>query len=349
MFDQITSQEKINFTKSLAIMLKSGITINEALMSLAEQSKSGIFKKIIYKIKSDVETGVSLSESLSKQKEVFGNVFIGLIKAGEASGTLEENLSFLADWLERSNDLRGDINAAMLYPKIVFSATIILGGGLSVFILPKLVPLFTSLRVELPPTTKALLSFSIFLQKFWLFIFLGTAGLVLGFILLNRIRNVRRFFHLIYIKMPFFGSLLLDYQLALISQLFSTLFKTGVSINESINIVSETATNICYQESLEKIKKRVVEGTTLSLAMNDYSGLYPKNMVNIISVGEKSGTLDKSFIYLSEFYSKEVNNKIKRLPTIIEPILLITIGLLVGFIAIAIIMPIYGLVGGLSG
>lgn len=347
-FNRISSQEKVDFSKNLAVMLKSGIAINEALASLADQTKSKTFSKVIYRVKSEVEMGTSLSEAFGKEQKVFGRVFISLLKTGEASGTLEENLSFLADWIERNHDLRQEIKAATLYPKFVLSATFLLGGGLAVYILPKLVPLFEQLRVELPLATRMLLAFSLFVEKFWFLVLLGIIGFIIGFSLLNRIKSVKRFFHLLYIKMPFVGDLMVAYQLALISQLFSTLFKSGLSINESLGITSEAATNIHYQESIEKIKNRVGKGITLSQTMQDYPKLYPKNMVNIVATGEKSGTLDSSFAYLSEFYSKEVQNKTKKLPTMIEPALLVFIALMVGFVALSIIMPIYELTRGLS-
>jgi type II secretory pathway component PulF len=348
MFKKITLQGKVELAKDLAVMLKSGISINEALASIEEQARSVVFKKIIHKVRKEIETGIPLSEAFGKEKEEFGDVFISLLKIGEASGTLVESLSFLADWLERSNDLKRDISAAMLYPKIVFTATFLLGGVLSVFILPRLIPLFKSLHVKLPLATRILMSFSLFVQESWFSVFLGIIVFFIIFSLLNRIRSLRGFFHLIYIKIPFLGKLTIDYQLALISQLLLTLFKTGLSINESLDITSKSTTNIRYQDSLEWIKDRVNKGTTISEAMNNYPMLYSKNIVNIIATGEKSGTLDNSFAYLAEFYSKELNNKIKRLPTIIEPALLVLIGLVVGFVAISIIMPIYDLVSSVS-
>lgn len=347
-FNKISSQERVDFTKNLAVMLKSGIAINEALASLEDQTKSKAFSKVIYKVKSEIEMGTSLSESFAKEEKVFGRVFISLLKAGEASGTLENNLSFLSDWLERDNDLRQEIKAATLYPKFVFSATFVLGGGLSVYILPKLVPLFDQLRVKLPFATRALLAFSVFVEKFWFLALAGIIGIIVGFVFLNKIKSVKRIFHLLYIRMPFIADLMVSYQLALISQLFSTLFKSGLSISETLGITGEAATNIHYQESIKKIRDRVGSGTTFSEAMSDFPKLYPKSFVNIAATGEKSGTLDNSFAYLSEFYSKEVKNKTKKLPTIIEPALLIFIALMVGFVAISIIMPIYELTRGLS-
>lgn len=338
---KISSQEQVDFANNLAIMLKSGITVNEALGSLAEQAKSARFKKILQRIKSKAEKGTSLSEAFWEEKGAFGGVFVSLIKAGETSGTLEDNLLFVADWLERNNDLKREMNAAMLYPKIVLAATFLLGGGLTVFILPRLAPLFQNLRVALPITTRILMAVSLFVQEFWLAVFFGIAGVIVAFTMLKRIRTVKRFLHLIYIKTPFLGNLMVCYELALISKLLSTMFKSGVSIAESLNVTSEAVLNLRYRESIEKMRERVLSGTPLAAAMEEYRGLYPKNFISIVSVGEKSGTIENSFEHLTEFYSKEVSNKTKKLPTIIEPLLLIFIGIIVGFVAMSIIMPIY--------
>lgn len=347
-FSKVSIQEKVDLTKNLAVMLKSGISINEALFAIASQTKPKALKQIITNIKNDVEKGTPLSEAFSKEKNIFDGVFISLVKTGEVSGSMEESLTFLSNWLERNNELKKEISAALFYPKIVLAATLMLGGGLAVFILPKLTPLFSQLKVDLPFTTRAVLAFSNFIEKFWLYTLIAIIGSVVGFIVLNRVPSVKRILHKIYLKLPLFGPMLIDYQLALISQLFSTLFKSGLPISESINIVSEAATNIIYQESLDKIANRVKKGTTLSESMNNMPKLYHPNFINIISVGEKSGSLEESFKYLTEFYSKEVRNKTKRLPTVIEPILLVFIGLIIGVVALSIISPIYELTSGIN-
>lgn len=348
MFKQITPQEKMNFTRSLAVMLRAGVAINEALSSLADQAESKRFGRIIHGVKERVEMGTPLSEALAKEKETFGGVFINLLRAGETSGTLEENLDFLAEWFERDGDLRQEIRAALLYPKFVLTATFLLGGWLAVYILPKLVPLFEQLRVELPLATRLLLAFSVFIEKFWFLVLLAIIGVITVSILLNSVKSIRKIFHSFYIHMPFFGNLVVGYQLALISQLFSTLLKSGLTLNETLGIVSEATTNVVYQGSLGMMKERVDRGTPLSQAMNGYPGLYPVNFTSIVATGEKSGTLDISFKYLAEFYSKIVKNKTKKLPTILEPILLVFIALMVGFVALSIITPIYELTRGLS-
>ena len=209
MFKRITSQEKVNFTKGLAVMLRAGVAINEALSSLASQAESKGFGRIIRHIKEKVEMGTSLSEALAEEKQTFGGVFINLLKAGEASGTLEENLDFLAEWFERDCDLRQEIKASLLYPKFVLTATFLLGGFLAVYILPKLVPLFEQLRVKLPLATRLLLAFSVFIEKFWFLTLLAIIGVIIAFILLNNLKLIKKILHSFYINVPFLGKLII--------------------------------------------------------------------------------------------------------------------------------------------
>lgn len=347
-FNRISSQEKVEFAKNLAVMLKSGITIDEALTSLSGQTNSRLFRDIINNVNKEIGMGTSLSEAFSKEENIFGSVFVNLIRAGEASGTLEENLVFLSDWLERNNDLREEIRAATLYPKFLVVSVILLAGGLASSILPKLVPLFRQMRVELPLATRILLTISVFLEKYWISLLLVFIALIAIFMFIRRIKIVKYFFDWFYVNLPVLGKFVIEYQLALISQLFSTLFKSGISMQQSLEIISEAATNLKYKRSLKKIRERVDKGITLSEAMSYYPELFPNNLISIIDTSEKSGTIDNAFLYLSEFYIKEVKNNTKRLPTIIEPVLLVLIAIVVAFIAFSIIMPIYRLSQGIS-
>jgi type IV pilus assembly protein PilC len=347
-FKTISIQDRVDFAKNLSILLRSGIPINEALTALADQSNSRRFKTVVGKVRDDIENGTPLSKAFAKELKIFGVIFVSMIRAGEQSGTLQGNLQFLADWLSRNADLRREVGAATLYPKMVFGAALLLGGGLSVFILPMLVPLFTGLDVELPFITKALLAISLFVQQFWLLSIVLVAGLVGLVVYSNTVKPIRSAYHLMYLKMPFLGPLMKNYQLALITQLFGTLLKSGLTLNESVDIVSQAATNVHYQTALLRIKSASEKGTPLSSSMSEFPPLFPKIAINIVSVGEQSGTLVNSFEYLSDFYTKEVNMQTKKLPTIIEPLLLVFIAGIVGFVALAIIMPIYELTGSIS-
>lgn len=348
LFSHISIQERVDLANNLSVMLKSGIPIDEALGSLGDQSDDVALRNVLYGLRKEVENGTPLSLAFKKEAPMFGHIFVSMIRAGEQSGTLQENLLFLADLLARSADLKREVGAATLYPKMVFSAAILLGGGLAVFILPRLTPLFSGLHIELPLMTRVLLAFSEFVTNNWHLVLVALVALVVLSVFLYKIRGIRRIFHSIAITAPFLGTFIMHYHLAFITQLFGTLLRSGLTLNESVDIVREATSNIRYEEALAHIKDRIEKGDTLATSIGRFGNLFPKLTVSIIAVGEKSGTLANSFAYLAELYTKDVNIRAKKLPTIIEPILLVFIAALVGFVALSIIMPIYELTGNMS-
>ena len=345
-FNTISDGEKVEFANNLAVMLKSGMVVNEALLTLSEQAESKKFKEVLMRIRQQVQAGIPLSTAFETEKKIFGSIFISLLKVGESSGTLDESLAYLADWLEHDHTLKQEISAATTYPKFVFGATLLMGAGLALYILPKLVPLFSQLNVTLPITTRILLASTLFVQHYWYIAIAIVVALIVLFKLLNKVRSIRKFLHLVYLKMPIVGGIITIYQLALVTRLFETLIKSGLPLRDSIAITSEATTNLHYEDSLRTMNERVKGGTPLSVAMQDFPKLYPKNMISIIATGEKSGTMEASLGYLANHYIKEMQLKTKKLPTILEPALLIFIGVVVGFVALSIIMPIYQLTGG---
>lgn len=347
-FNRISAQERSEFANNLSVMLKSGITIDSALSSLAKQTKSPYFKKAIENVESDIARGIMLSKAFEKEVKVFSPIFVSLIAAGEQSGTLQENLTFLADWFERSADLTREVKGATLYPKLVLGAALLLGSGLGVFILPRLIPLFEQLDVELPLITRVLLATTVFLQTYWFWCIIGLVSLGIVCFLLTRIYIVKRFIHSLQISMPFLGPIIGQYQLALITQLFATLLRSGLPIINAMVIIEAATPNVRFKESIKAMQQEVTKGRVLSNIMARHTRLYPPMAVNIVSVGEQSGTLADSFAYLSAYYTKEVKAKAKRLPTIVEPLLLIFIALVVGLIALAIIVPIYEITGSIN-
>lgn len=347
MLSRITDQEKVDLAKNLALMLKSGVAINEALTSLEKQARRRVTRRVIRELHTAIEEGMSLAHAFEKHQTLFGSVFVSLVRTGETSGTLEENLRFLARWLEQDYTLRQEITAATLYPKIVLAVSFLVGSGLALFVLPRFIPLFAQLSVDLPLFTRILLHASLFMQHYGFFVVAGIAGVVVGYAFLLKIVAVRRVVHRTLLGMPMFGSLLTQYQLAIMCQLFYTLMKSGVPISETLEIVRNACTNLAYQDSLKDVRERVIKGTPLSDALCGYPHLYPHHVLTMITVGEKSGTLDTVFNSLAEHYAKEVLATSKKLPTIIEPLLLVVIALVVGGIAVAVIFPIYQLTQGL--
>lgn len=347
-FNQISQADQINFAKNLAVLLKGGVTINEAIDSLANQAKKGLMREVLFRLKTRIEKGTSLAAAISEEGDMFGKVFVSLVKAGEISGALADNLEFLAVWLERDSRLRKDISGVMLYPKIVLTAVVILGGGLTVFVLPKLVPMFTSLHVELPFITRMLLGLAVFSQKYWLIIIAVIAVLWIGIYLIFRIEKMRYQYHRTLVRFPYVQEFVIGYQLALFSQLMGTLLRSGIAIDEALFISYLGTSNLYYRKALKDIIDRVEKGNSLVLAMKEYPELYPANSISVLGVGENSGTLEESFFKISDFWTREIMEKTKLLPTIIEPVLLVMIALAVALIALSIIMPIYKLTGNLG-
>jgi len=341
-------EEQIGFAKNLAVLLRGGVFINDAVGSLAEQSKPGQMKDILYRIKARLESGVSLNSAIDQEEGAFGKIFMSLVRAGEMSGSLAENLEFLSIWLERDSNLKKQINGVMLYPKIVITAVIILGGGLAIFILPKLVPMFTSLHVELPLITRAVLAISLFTQKYWLTVIVSAFLIWLAIFLIFKIPRMKYLYHKTLVYLPYAKEFVVGYQLALFSQLMGTLLKSGISIDDALEIASIGASNLYYKKVLQEIMGRISKGISLVNTMKEYNNLYPANSISVLAVGENSGTLEESFFKVSDYWTKEIIERTKLLPTIIEPVLLVVIAAAVGLIAASIIMPIYKLTGSLG-
>ena len=225
---------------------------------------------------------------------------------------------------------------------------IILGGSLTTFILPKLVPLFTSLKVELPLITRGLLNLAVFSQKYWLYVVLGMILLIVSIYFIFKIEKVRYGYHRFLTRAPYIREFVVGYQLALFSQLMGTLLRSGISIDEALYTAYLGTSNLYYRRALGEIMDRISKGVSLVSVMKEFPDLYPVNALSVLAVGENSGTLEESFFKVSEYWTKDISDRTKMLPTIIEPVLLVIIALSVGLIALSIIMPIYKLTGNLG-
>ncbi len=342
----IPFQEKILFTKHLSTMYKAGIPLPEIVQTLVSQTKSDSFKKVLRHVVSEIENGQTLSKALSAFPRIFDQFYVSLIQISEESGTLEENLEFLAIQMTKDYSLRKKVKAALLYPAIVLSAMLILGGFLAIFILPRLVDFFESFDIELPVTTRILLFIAKTMQNYGVLII----GLIILFVVLFRlfiqIPKVKFYWHIVLLKMPIVGILVSYSQVARFARNLGTLVKSGVPIVKSLEVTTDTLSNLKFKRDLGEITKTLGKGKNIGITMeNKRYWEYPLIVSKMISVGEKSGKLDEVLIYLSEFYDDEIDDLSKNLSTILEPILLIIMGIGVGFVALSIITPIYELTG----
>jgi type II secretory pathway component PulF len=336
--------EKAVLAKNLAVMLKSGLTIAEAVEISADQA-SGRLKSVLKGVYSSIQAGQTLSASLGRYPKIFSGLFINATKAGEASGTLEENLGNIAEQLKKEKELRSKIKGAMFYPIVVFVAAFFLGLAMAFLVLPKITPLFEGLKIELPFTTRALIWASHIIRDQGTWIFIGTIAVVIFFWWLLKRKFSKPAIHWVLLRLPIVGKITRHTNLSRFASTLGTLLKSGLNIDEALDITASTLNNYYYGKSLSTVVKRVTKGTGLSTALKRYPKLYSKMTVRMIKVGEKSGNLEDTLFYLSDFYETEVDTSTKSLATAIEPMLLIFIGLVVAFLALSIITPIYQITG----
>lgn len=349
LFSRVSFLDRLLFTKHLSIMLTSGITIAEALEALAAQTKSAVFNKVLTDILKKVENGESLSKALAAHPKVFNTFYISIIEVGEEAGELEKNLEFLAGQLEKDYALRKKIQGAMLYPAIVLSTSTVIGVGLSLFVMPKLIDLFQSLDVKLPVTTQILLFFANTMKNYGILVVAGFFGVLFLFKLLTQLPAVKPLWHRFLLIIPIIGPFI---EYSALSEMFRNLgimIKSGLSITRALDIQHEVTENLVFKEYIKVLQKEVQKGKGIEeeLETKHFSKI-PALATKMIGVGEKTGKLDETLIYLGNFYDDEVDNIAKNLSTTLEPILLLGIGLIVAFVALAIISPIYQLTGSIK-
>ena len=351
MFAQIINRisflDKILFAKHSALMIKAGLPLRDSVVTIQEQSKSKKFKKVLDDVIKSIDNGQTLAASLSRHPRVFGPLYINMIRVGEESGTLEGNLRHLALQLEKSHELREKVKAAMLYPLIVLTAVIVLSAALVFFVLPKILPIFKTFDIELPLATRVLIRFTEITQNYGLFIFIGSIALVVILFLVSRIRKVKFLIHKITLKLPIIGSISQKLNISHFSRTLGVLLESGVPVVSALDITQATLRNLVYQKELEEIAEQVKKGKSISDYLTKRETVFPLMVSRMVGVGERTGSLEEALLYLGNFYEGEVDRSTKSLSTILEPILLLIVGAAVGFIALAIITPIYEITRGL--
>lgn len=348
LFSGVSSQEKINFARNLSVGIKSGMSIIDVLTMLKEQTASKGFKKIIQRFIDNINNGQFLAQALDQVRYIFGDFFISIIKVGESSGNLSTSLLYLAAELKKQRDINHKVKSALIYPAIIFFATIGITVFLTLYIFPKILPIFSSLHVELPFTTKALIWLLAYLKAYGL-LTLGVAVLlVIGWRALLLIKKAHFIYDSILLKIPFISKVIKNLTLANFSRSLYVLLKSGITIMEGLEIAKGTFTSLYYRKQIDNMIEYVKRGESMARYLETKPHLFPAMFTGMVRVGEQTGNLEDNLLYLSEYYESEVDEVIKNLTTIIEPILLLLMGLSVGFIALSIITPIYKVTQGLG-
>ncbi len=342
-FLRISMRDQILFAKRLGILIQSGVPIVKALRMLHSQAGSRSAKYVYAQMTDDVESGQALSIGMGKFQRVFGNFAINLVRIGEVGGNLNENLNYLAEELRKQQELRRKIVSALVYPVFIVVATLGIATLLTAYVFPKIMPIFQSFNFRLPLTTRILIAVSNFMSSYWYFLGGGLVLAVVATVLLMQVRAIKLFVHRNLLRLPLLGNLFQTYYVSNFTRTLGLLLKSDVRIIEALNIVASTMTNLAYHDEFRSMADTLSTGSKISEYMEQRPKLFPQMLSQMVAVGETTGNLSDTLMYLSQMYEDELNNQTKNLSTSIEPALMIFMGFLVGFIAISIITPIYGI------
>ncbi len=346
-FRHVSVAEKMIFSRNLSVMLLAGLPISRALNALGRQTKNKEFKRVLTAIAADIQKGESLSSAMERHPHVFSNLFIAMVKAGEKGGKLPDSLNLIGQQLGQDLALTRKVRGALMYPLIIVIAMVGIGILMLIFVVPTLISVFTELNIELPLSTRAIIFTSkLFIQNG---ILMALGFLVLAGIVFWAFRTTfgRRLFDFIFLHFPFFSSLVKKINSSRATRTLSSLISSGVEVMEAFDVSKSVVQNHYYKEVLDKAKLEIQKGSPIAKVFTAAENLFPPLVGEMVAVGEETGQLSNMLLQLAAFYEEEVAETTKNLTTIIEPILMIFIGAIVGFFAVSMIQPMYSMLGGL--
>jgi type II secretory pathway component PulF len=341
---RVSVDDIVNFTRQLAIMLNAGLTITDALKIFEKQTDKKGLRKIISVIDEQIRAGNSLSGALKMFPRHFSTLYISLIRAGEASGKLSEILLRLAENLEKDREMKRRLKSSLIYPLIIFVSMIIVIFTILTFVVPKLLALYKEFEVELPLTTQILIAISTFSATFWPFIILGVVAVVFLGARYLKTRRGRYLKDSVLLRLPVIGNVFRSASLVDNTRTLALMVGAGVPILDSLNIIIETTDNVIFQDAFSNALKNVEKGSSLGSALSS-ERVFPVILVQMTIVGENTGHLDDTLTRLSRYFEIETEIAIKTMTTLIEPTILIFLGVSVGFLVLSVITPIYNLTG----
>ncbi len=346
---RFATQDQIFFAKRLGMILRAGMPIMEGLHMLGSETRSRSATFIYQSLIIDVSSGHPLSTGLGKFQHIFGEFCVNIVKVGETSGTLHENLDYLAEELKKKQVLRRKVVGALVYPAIIIVATIGITVMLTVYIFPKIIPIFQSVKATLPLSTRILIVLSGFLSQWGLWLLCGIVVLFVAFLFMMRfVPRFHLWMDIILLRIPLLGKLSKYYNLANSTRTLSLLLKSDVGVVNAMDLVAASTRNLVYRRAFYDAGQHITKGQKISLQMQKNRQLFPPLMTQMVLVGESTGNLSSSLMFLSDMYEEEINDLTKNLTTLIEPILMIVMGIVVGFVAISIISPIYSITSSIT-
>jgi len=340
-FERISQKDIVLFSRQLSIMFKSEVPLVETLSTLARQTKNLSFKEKILALSEDVEGGTSFSKALARYPKVFSSFYISVIKSGEASGKLAEVLERLAGHLERDYHFRSKIRGAMIYPALIVFVVLVVLLLMVFFVIPNLSKILEETGQELPVIIQFMTNLSTFLKGWGWVLILIFLGLVLFILQYYRTLEGRKVFDKFFLKLPLIGEFLKIVYVSRFAENLSTLISGGLPISQSLEIAGEIVGHAVYKDIILKAKDEVQKGESISSILQEYPEIFPPIFVQMTLVGEKTGTLDKTLMGVVDFYKEEVDRTIDNLLSVLEPALIVFLGLIVAGLMASVLIPLY--------
>ncbi|MCX7693645.1 type II secretion system F family protein [Tepidimonas taiwanensis] len=331
------------FTRQLATMMKAGVPLLQAFDIVGRGNPNPSVTRLLYDIRTDIETGTSLSAAFRKHPLYFNSLYCNLVAAGEAAGILEDILDRLATYLEKTEAIKSKVKSALMYPTAVLVVAFIVVSLIMIFVVPAFKDVFTSFGADLPAPTLAVIAMSEFFVAYWWLIFGGLGAGVYFFLQAwRRNEKVQRFMDRLLLRIPVFGPLVEKSAVARWTRTLSTMFAAGVPLVDALDTVGGAAGNSVYADATDKIQQEVASGTALTQAMTN-TGVFPSMVLQMCAIGEESGALDHMLGKAADFYEQEVDDMVKGLSSLMEPIIIVVLGTIIGGIVVAMYLPIFKL------
>jgi type IV pilus assembly protein PilC len=344
-FGRIKMHEKITFARNLASMLEAGLPISRAFAILQKQTKNKKFKDLLENINEEIRIGKPLYEALKSHPKVFSHLFVSMVAAGEESGKLVESLNVVSTQMDKTYALQRKIRGALMYPSVIVFAMIVIAIFMFMYIVPSLTKTFVELNVELPASTKFVMGISNLLQNHFILLLLGVAAFVVMMVVAVRTVKGRRILDYILLRVPVIGNLIKESASARTTRTLSSLLASGVPVTTALGIVRDVVANSYFKEVLVEAEKNIQLGSPMSAVFTKNEKLYPVFVGEMIAVGEETGELGPMLMKIALYYEEDVEQRTKDMSTIIEPVLMLVVGICVGFFAISMISPMYSIVG----
>lgn len=330
-------------TRQLATMIDAGLPLVQCLEILASQQENKLLKKTLHDIRQDVEGGATFSAALKRHPKIFGALYTNMVEAGEAGGILDTILNRLAAYIEKAMILKRRVKTAMFYPATIISVAVVVVIFLLLYVIPTFQQMFAGFGATLPLPTLFVLALSNFVRAYILFIIVGIVGMVVGLRVFNGTEGGKRTIDRILLRLPVFGPLIRKVAVAKFSRTLGTLVSSGVSILEGLDITARTAGNKIVEEAVFRARTVIAQGKTIAEPL-EASGVFPRMVTQMIGVGEQTGALDRMLNKIADFYDEEVDVAVAGLTSLLEPLLVIFLGVIIGGVVIAMYLPIFKLI-----